>query len=129
MNWKTTFGIALVGFGLASCSVGHQSTLAIDAQLLAKLECEARHLKDERFTVANTIRLMEDSLARHRLPLSAAKSTEIDSVKASYTLRTGQLADKITKTMDSLFATNYHSSQERQQLDEEIEKVLQTNCQ
>lgn len=128
MNRKTTFGLLLLGFVVTNCQKIQQDQLHQDAQLMASLECEARQLKNERFNAANEIRFMEDSLARHKVQLSVAQSAKIDSLKTSYTLRTGQLAEKITKKMDSLFTATYHRAEERQQLDDEIEKVLKTIC-
>ena len=129
MKVKILIGVCLGSLAVMSCQKMDQTQLEKDAQLMAKLECEARQLKEERFKAANDIRLMEDSLAKNKLPRSAAKSAEIDSVKESYTLRTGVLADKITKTMDSLFANSYHTPEERQQFDEATEKVLLKICQ
>ena len=122
-------GVMLGSLLMLGCQKNNQAQLENDAQLMAQLECQARQLKEERFKAANDIRFMEDSLAKYKLRLSPQKSAEIDSVKESYTIRTGELADKITKTMDSLFATTYRSQEERQQLDEATEKVLQKICQ
>lgn len=129
MKIKVLIWASLGGLLVMSCQKMDQAQLEKDAQLMAKLECEARQLKEERFKVANDIRFMEDSLAKNKIGLSLQKAAEIDSVKEYYTLRTGELADKITKTMDSLFSTTYHSPEERQQLDEATEKVLQKICQ
>lgn len=122
-------GVMLGSLLMLGCKKNNQAQLENDAQLMAQLECQARQLKEERFKVANDIRFMEDSLTKNKLRLSPEKIAEIDSVKESYTLRTGELADKITKTMDSLFATTYRSQEEREQLDEATEKVLQKICQ
>lgn len=129
MNVTTLIGVLLVGFALVNCQQGQQAQLTADAQLMATLECEARHLKDERFKAANDIRFMEDSLAKQHLSLSAAQSAAIDSLKTTYTQRTEQLALKITKTMDSLFAASYHSPAEREQFDNAVEDVLKKTCQ
>ncbi|MBN8825302.1 MULTISPECIES: hypothetical protein [unclassified Spirosoma] len=128
MNRNTALGFVLIGFAVGNCQKIQQSQLTRDAQLMATLECEARQLKNERFKAANDIRFMEDSLAKHSIRLTSAQSAQIDSVKANYTLRTGQLAEKITKTMDSLYTATYHQPDERQQLDDAVEKVLQTIC-
>ncbi|WP_080057372.1 hypothetical protein [Spirosoma aerolatum] len=128
MNRNTALGFVLIGFAVGNCQKIQQSQLDRDAQLMATLECEARQLKNERFKAANDIRFMEDSLAKHNIQLTSAQSIKIDSVKENYTLRTGQLAEKITKTMDSLYAATYQHPEERQQLDDAVEKVLQTIC-
>jgi hypothetical protein len=62
------------------------------------------------------------------LPLSPTHSQRIDSVKTAYTLRTGQLAGKITKAMDSLFAVSYKTTEQRQAFDNAIETKLQEVC-
>lgn len=95
---------------------------------MATLACEARHLKDERFKVANDFRFMEDSLAKHKIPLSEVQGRQMDSIKNVYTLQTGKLADKITKTMDSLFAVSYKTTEQRQAFDTATEKALQEIC-
>lgn len=129
MKRQIFVGVILSSLLVLGCKKDNQAQLENDAQLMAKLECQARQLKEERFKVANDIRFMEDSLTKNKLRLSPKKIAEIDSVKESYTIRTGELADKITKTMDSLFSTTYHTPEERQQLDEATEKVLQKICQ
>lgn len=121
---------AIVGsLTMLGCKKNNQEQLDKDAKLMATLECEARQLKEERFKIANEMRFMEDSLAKYKIALTAAQSQQMDSVKNVYTVRTGALADKITKTMDSLFSMTYHNPEERQQLDEATEIVLQKICQ
>ena len=121
---------AIVGsLTMLGCQKNNQEQLDKDAKLMATLECEARQLKEERFKIANEMRFMEDSLAKYKIALTAAQSQQMDSVKNVYTVRTGALADKITKTMDSLFSMTYHNPEERQQLDEATEIVLQKICQ
>jgi hypothetical protein len=122
--WAILCGLTMLG-----CQKNNQEQLEKDAKLMASLECEARQLKEERFKIANEMRFMEDSLAKYKIALTAAQSQQMDSVKNVYTVRTGALADKITKTMDSLFSMTYHSPEERQQLDEATEIVLQKICQ
>lgn len=122
--WAILCGLTTLG-----CKKNNQEQLDKDAKLMATLECEARQLKEERFKIANEMRFMEDSLAKYKIALTAAQSQQMDSVKNVYTVRTGALADKITKTMDSLFAMTYHNPEERQQLDEATEIVLQKICQ
>ncbi len=122
--WTISLGILVL-----SCGKNEREQLEKDAQLMAVLECEARQLKEERFQAANDIRLMEDSLAKHHIVLTDVQSHQIDSVKNAYTLRTGQLADKITKTMDSLFAVSYQTVEQRQTFDEATEKKLREVCQ
>jgi hypothetical protein len=71
---------------------------------------------------------MEDSLMKHHIPLTASQRQQIDSVKTVLTMRTGKLADKITKTMDSLFVANYQTPEQRQTFDAATEKMLQEVC-
>ncbi|RDB05733.1 hypothetical protein [Runella aurantiaca] len=128
MKIKLFYWVIIGCIGLLSCEKKDGGQFEKDVQLMANLECEARQLKEERFNAANDIRLMEDSLAKHHLPLSPAQSQRIDSVKTAYTLRTGQLAEKITKTMDSLFAVSYKTIEQRQAFDAATEKKLQEVC-
>jgi hypothetical protein len=128
MKFKLFYWVIIGCIGLLSCEKKADAPFEKDVQLMANLECEARQLKEERFNAANDIRLMEDSLAKHHLPLLPAQSQHIDSVKTAYTLRTGQLAEKITKTMDSLFAVSYKTIEQRQAFDAATEKKLQEVC-
>ncbi len=121
--WGIVGGLSVLG-----CQKNDKEQLDKDAKLMATLECEARQLKEERFKAANEMRFMEDSLAKYKIPLTAIQSQQMDSVKNVYTLRTGALADKITKTMDSLFATSYQTAEQRQAFDVATEKMLQEVC-
>jgi hypothetical protein len=119
----------IVGYlSVLGCQKNNQEQLDKDAKLMATLECEARQLKEERFKIANDIRFMEDSLMKHHIPLTASQRQQIDSVKTVLTMRTGKLADKITKTMDSLFVANYQTPEQRQTFDAATEKMLQEVC-
>ncbi|WP_428666280.1 hypothetical protein [Runella sp.] len=128
MKVKNSICLIITALFLGRCGKDEKVQLEKDAQLMAVLECEARQLKEERFDAANEIRFMEDSLAKHHIALTASQSKHIDSVKNEYTLRTGQLANKITKTMDSLFAVSYQTPEQRQTFDAAVEKRLQEVC-
>jgi hypothetical protein len=128
MKFNPITWVIIISLTFVSCDKNQEEQLQKDTQLMANLECEARHLKEERFKVANDFRFMEDSLAKHKIPLSDWQSRQMDSVKNVYTLRTGKLADKITKTMDSLFAASYKTAEQRQSFDVATEKVLQEIC-
>lgn len=128
MKVKYSICLMISALFLVRCGKDEKAELEKNAQLMAVLECEARQLKEERFNAANEIRLMEDSLAKHHMELTVSQNQHIDSVKNEYTLRTGQLANKITKTMDSLFAVSYQTPEERQMFDVAVEKRLQEVC-
>lgn len=121
--WAIMGSLTMLG-----CQKNDKEQLDKDAKLMATLECEARQLKEERFKIANDIRFMEDSLMKHHISLTTSQSREIDSIKKVLTIRTGKLADKITKTMDSLFVTNYQTPEQRQTFDAATEKMLQEVC-
>lgn len=120
--------IVIGGLTMLGCQKSDQEQLQKDAKQMATLECEARQLKEERFKIANDIRFMEDSLMKHHISLTASQSQQIDSIKTVLTMRTGQLADKITKAMDSLFTTTYQTPQQRQTFDVAKEKMLEEVC-
>lgn len=128
MKINALFWVIIGGIGLLRCEKNTDGSLEKDAALMAALRCEARQLKEERFRAANDIRFLEDSLAKNKTALSAVQRREIDSIQNIYTLRTGQLADKITQTMDSLFAGRYQTPEQRQALDEATEKKLLEVC-
>lgn len=99
-----------------------------DITLMADLQCKARHLKDERFRVANELRLMEDSLMKARIPLSDAQRQKSDSIRKALTLQTGALAARVTSAMDSLFELHYLTLAQRQRFDEAVEKKMAEIC-
>lgn len=113
---------------MLGCQKNKGEQLNNDAKLMATLQCEARQLKEERFKIANDIRFMEDSLMKQNISLTTAQSQHIDSIKTVLTMRTGKLADKITKTMDSLFAVSYQTPEQRRAFDEATEKQLREVC-
>jgi hypothetical protein len=121
--WAIVGGLSVLG-----CQKNNQEQLDKDAKLMATLECEARQLKEERFKITNDIRFMEDSLMKYHISLTPSQSQHIDSIKTVLTMRTGKLADKITRTMDSLFVANYQTPEQRQTFDAATEKMLQEVC-
>lgn len=99
-----------------------------DIVLMADLQCQARHLKDERFKMANELRLMEDSLMKHRIPLTDAQRQKSDSIRKALTLQTDVLAARVTRTMDSVFELHYPTIAQRQEFDEAVEKKMTEIC-
>lgn len=95
---------------------------------MADLQCEARRLKEERFSIANTLRFRSDSLMKLNIPLTAAQKQEEDSIKTLYTARTGEVAVRLTRVMDSLFAVHYQTAEQRQEFDAAVEKKMQQVC-
>jgi hypothetical protein len=97
-------------------------------ELMARLQCEARQLKEERFRIANDLRFRGDSLMKLNISLTETQKQQEDSIKQALTLRTGEVAVRLMRTMDSLFEAHYQSVELRQQFDAAVEKKLGEMC-
>jgi hypothetical protein len=115
--------LAYVCISCAEDAVGDQ-----DVVLLADLECQARQLKEERFRVANELRLRGDSLMKANSTLTEAQKKQEDSLKQSLTLRTGELATRLTFVMDSLFENRYKTVEQREAFDNALAKRVGEIC-
>jgi hypothetical protein len=121
--------VVTLGALLTGCtSKADQEVYEQDVALMAEKQCAARRLKDERFKMANQLRLMEDSLMKNAIPLSDAQRYKSDSIKAALTLQTGRIASQVSSTMDSLFALHYTTIEQRQAFDEAVEKKIGEIC-
>ncbi len=110
-------------FGCANDSVRDK-----DVAILANLECQARQLKEQRFRVANEIRLRGDSLMKANIPLTEAQKMEEDSLKQTLTVQTGELATRLTFVMDSLFEAHYKTIEQREAFDQALAKKVEEIC-
>jgi hypothetical protein len=99
-----------------------------DVALMADLRCEAQQLKNKRFEVANVLRFRNDSLAKLDIPLTDLQKQEEDSIRQRLTLRTGEVAVRLTRTMDSLFEIHYKTVEQRQAFDVAVERKVQEMC-
>ncbi len=99
-----------------------------DVALLADLECKARQLKEQRFQVANDLRLRGDSLMKANIPLTESQRAEEDSLKQTLTVQTGELATRLTFVMDSLFEAHYKTMEQREAFDKALAKKVAEIC-
>ena len=99
-----------------------------DIELMARLECQARQLKEERFRVANELRLRGDSLMKAKSTLTDRQRVEEDSIKESLTVQTGELAMRLTFVMDSLFEQRYKTVEQREVFDKALAKKVGEVC-
>ncbi len=99
-----------------------------DVALLADLECQARQLKEQRFQVANELRLRGDSLMKANILLTDAQRKEEDSLKQTLTVQTGKLATRLTFVMDSLFEAHYKTIEQREAFDLALAKKVGEIC-
>lgn len=100
-----------------------------DVAMLADLECQARQLKEQRFRVANELRLRGDSLMKANISLTEAQRSEEDSLKQTLTEQTGELATRLTFVMDSLFEAHYETIEQREEFDQALAKKVGEVCQ
>lgn len=127
MKLRSFSGLLLiVGYALMGCE--EKAINDEDVHLMAELQCEARHLKDERFGKANELRFRNDSLMKLNIPLTEAQKQEEDSIRNVLTIRTGEVAVRLTRTMDSLFDIHYKTVERRQEFDTAVEKKLKEIC-
>lgn len=116
---------ALASF-FASCT--QNGVQEHDIALMADLECQARQLKEERFRVANELRLRGDSLMKANSPLTREQKMEEDSLKETLTRQTGELATRLTYVMDSLFDVRYKTVEQREAFDQALAKKVKEVC-
>lgn len=130
MTHKIAFAILLFSFfGLTSCSDKiDDKTLALDAERIATLQCEARHLRNERFDTANNIRLREEDMLQKGVKMTPDLLHQNDSIAKDLTQRTSNLASKITHTLDSFWKNKYKTREQRQELDKAVEKIVAVKC-
>ncbi|MBL7817530.1 MAG: hypothetical protein JNL70_21170 [Saprospiraceae bacterium] len=120
--------LALVVFAISCGNKIDEKSLAVDAEKIALLQCKARVLRNERFDSANNIRLREEDLLKKRAKITAEMIQHNDSVARDLTNRTATLASTITQTLDSLWKNKYKKLEQRQQLDQAVEKIVSTQC-
>lgn len=120
----------LVSIALVSVSVSctKNSVQDEDIKLMAGLECQARQLKEERFRVANELRLRGDSLMKANSALTERQRVEEDSIKEALTVQTGELATRLTFVMDSLFEKHYKTVEQRETFDKALAKKVSELC-
>lgn len=120
----------LAGIALASASLGctEHTVQDQDIELMAGLECRARQLKEERFRVANELRLRGDSLMKANSTLTDRQRVEEDSIKEALTVQTGELAARLTFAMDSLFNKHYKTVEQREEFDKALAKKVGELC-
>lgn len=120
----------LVSIALTSVSVSctKNTVQDEDIKLMAGLECQARQLKEERFRVANELRLRGDSLMKANSALTERQRVEEDSIKEALTVQTGELATRLTFVMDSLFEKHYKTVEQRETFDKALAKKVSELC-
>lgn len=122
--------LLLASIALASASLGCTKPAGQDQDiaLMAGLECQARQLKEERFRVANELRLRGDSLLKANSTLTDWQRVEEDSIKEALTVQTGELAARLTFVMDSLFEKHYKTVEQREEFDKALAKKVGELC-
>ena len=126
MKVKKTFLLIFLTISLLGCA--NDTVRDEDVALLAGLECRARQLKEQRFQVANELRLRGDSLMKANIPLTEAQKAEEDSLKQTLTVQTGELAARLTFVMDSLFEIHYETMEQREAFDKALAEKLEEIC-
>lgn len=99
-----------------------------DVALMANLECQARQLKEQRFRVANQLRLRDDSLMTAKVSRTVAQIAEADSLKETLTRQTSALATRLTTALDSLFETQYKTKESREAFDRAMAQKVREIC-
>jgi hypothetical protein len=120
------FSLLLAGWGITGCQ--NSPLYEQDVQLMAELQCEARRLKEERFAMANRLRFRDDSLMKYHISLTGQQRQEADSIRTTLTVRTSEVAVRLTRTMDSLFDIHYQTVEQRQAFDAAIARKVDEWC-
>lgn len=130
MRHKVVFAMFLFPLlGLTSCTNKiDEKSIALDAERIAILQCDARHLRNERFDSANNIRLREEAMLRKGEKITPAQLHQNDVVAKDLTQRTSEMATKITRTLDSFWKNKYKTIEQRQVLDKAVEAIANIKC-
>lgn len=130
MRHKAVFTLFLsLLLGLTNCTEKlDEKSVALDAERIAVLQCDARHLRNERFDTANNIRLREEDMLKKGIKMTPALLHQNDSIAKDLTQRTSELAAKITHTLDSFWKNKYKTREQRNILDKAVEKTVNIKC-
>ncbi len=118
----------LIALTISFLGCNENSVRDEDVALMADLECQARQLKEQRFQVANELRLRGDSLMKANVALTEVQKAEEDSLKQILTVQTSELATRVTYVMDSLFDAHYKTIEQREAFDEAVAKKVEEVC-
>lgn len=125
--WRVRLLALLVASGLL-CGCQNNAVQDEDVALLADLDCRARQLKEQRFRIADELRLRSDSLMKANIPLTEAQQAEEDSLHKTLTVQTGALATRLTFVLDSLFEAHYQTIEQREAFDQALAKKVAEVC-
>ena len=130
MRHKAVFTLFLfLLLGLTSCTDKlDEKSVALDAERIAVLQCDARHLRNERFDTDNNIRLREEDMLKKGEKITPAVLHQNDSIAKDLTQRTSDMAGKITRTLDSFWKNKYKTLEQRQVLDKAVEEIVNSKC-
>lgn len=128
-KWKMR-RLLILFFALGSIftSCAKQEAREEGIELMSRLECQARQLKEKRFRMANEFRLRGDSLMKVNSTLTNRQEAEEDSIRELLTLQTGELATRLTFVMDSLFEKHYKTVEQREIFDKALAKKVSEVC-
>ncbi|MDX2000866.1 MAG: hypothetical protein SFW35_00410 [Chitinophagales bacterium] len=110
-----------------------QHNMQGDAEYLAKLQCSAKAIQNERFQLADDIRFAEDSsiMFRNDSVKAAYYIAKRDSFSAQLPIllnRTKALADTVEMVVDSFYNHLYTDSLQKRQLDSLLKAAYEKDC-
>lgn len=120
MKYLTLLFVAALA---VACNSNHiaEETINADAERLAKLQCEAKKLQEERFQLATDIRMLEDSIMNGTDTIlkasQQAKLDELNGEKEDMWLRTKAMAESISQLLEAYHQTTYIDTADRKLLD------------
>lgn len=122
---RITFIAVILASGFAACNAPAPDSLEQDAQMLANLTCEARHIREERFALADAIRFTEEEIKGKSTPETQKKLDSLLSLTEPIALRTKIMADSVKQALKQLQKARYKTPEQRKALDAAMMRYLE----
>ena len=115
----------ILATGFMACNAPAPDTLEQDAQMLANLTCEARHIREERFALADAIRFTEEEIKGKSTSQTQKKLDSLLSLTEPIALRTKIMADSVKQALKQLQKNRYKTPEQRKALDAAMMRYLE----
>jgi hypothetical protein len=123
--------LLLVLLTVAVLGCKNKPNLQEDAQMIAKLQFDAKMLQDKRFAYADSLNRADAEKLKNKTKFSQSEMEDFYRKKQDLSTETAMLSSLIASKMDSLFSKSYKTKEERTKFDTEMEiafnKILAEN--